>query len=281
MKELSYDISLNDYKLAEYLALYDEHTGVERVLFYRLGWHIFFTNSKSFNQYAAFLNSRIRFKNYLLNVPFYILIGAIVILLIIFRHQINWITFLFALGFISTLLWIRHYLLNRASNNGMQTKEFLAFVDPERKRANFAYFESLNINDYESAGVLYQQLLKKEDVHVVNSEVDNVLDKTVRLLTLDFIFGSPGAMQELINKLQANSDNKLTKAGIYKVIGKILGASSDNIKSMIEKDLLIIRSTVPSPARIKQLLAVKSIFADANLPLLANEVDKVIKDYQS
>ncbi|WP_462265735.1 hypothetical protein [Mucilaginibacter sp.] len=78
--------------------------------------------------------------------------------------------------------------------------------------------------------------------------------------------------------MQANSDSKLSKAGIYKVLGKILGASSDNVKAMIEKDLLTITSTEPSSQRAKQLLAVKNTFADANLPLVANEVGKIIKE---
>ncbi|WP_462265739.1 hypothetical protein [Mucilaginibacter sp.] len=278
VKQLSYNISLSRYQLHEYLALYDEHTGVERILFYRLGWSVFFGNSKSFNQFASFLNSRIRLKNYLFSIPFYFLISIIIALLIVFNHQINWVAIVFGLGFSLALLWIRYYLLSRAENNGLQTKEFLTFIDPEKKKGNFFYFESLDINDYESAKVLYQQLLRKEDIPVFAPEVNAEMDKTIKLLALDFLLGAPGAMQEWVNKLQASSDSKLSKAGIYKVLGKILGASSDNVKAMIEKDLLTIRSTEPSSPRAKQLLAVKNIFVDANLPLVANEVDKVVKE---
>ncbi len=281
MKPLDLNVSLNDYRIREYFTIYDEYSGEERVRFYRLGWHVFLNNSKSFEQYESFLIGRTEVWNYLFSIPIYSVI-ATAIFLVIYNRQLNWSGFLISFAFIGILSFIRLVLLRKASNNQAQTKAFLSFIHPEKKKTNFTYFEGIDINDDQSAKQFYLALLKKEDFipaikpENINKEDKNYLDKTVKLLAIDLMLGSPGALNDMINKLINASEKKLTKTGIYRVLGKILSASPDNIKSTIERELVIIRTDELPEQRIKQLQAVRNLFAEANLNLLANEVDSLL-----
>ncbi|MFC4871016.1 hypothetical protein [Negadavirga shengliensis] len=103
------------------------------------------------------------------------------------------------------------------------------------------------------------------------------LDKTEKLLALDFLLGGPGALNEMINKLSLDPNCGLSKEGVYRVLGEVLSASPDNIKKDITKGVKDIRSGENlSAKRIDQLRNVKAIFNRSKLALKANEIDLLI-----
>ncbi|MEX2568510.1 MAG: hypothetical protein WD431_21380 [Cyclobacteriaceae bacterium] len=106
---------------------------------------------------------------------------------------------------------------------------------------------------------------------------ENKLDKTEKLLAIDFLLGEPGTLNELINKLCLNPNCSLSKEGVYRVLGEILSASPSNIKKDITKRVKEIRSGENlSPKRIDQLRNVKAVFTQSKLALKASEIDRLI-----
>lgn len=106
---------------------------------------------------------------------------------------------------------------------------------------------------------------------------ENKLDKTEKLLAIDYLLGGPGNLNELINKLCQDRNNCLTKKSVYKVLGEILATSPDNIKKDIIYGVKDIRiGNRLSSKRIDQLKTIKEIFSHANLKLKAGEVGKLI-----
>src|SRR5690606_9914200 len=124
---------------------------------------------------------------------------------------------------------IIYSLIGHTIKNIRETKIFLSYVDPSAKAANFREFESLDFNDLESAETFYENMRAKKDYSPIQ-DIDAKLDKTEKLLAIDFLLGEPGALNEYINKLCLDPHCNLTKEGIYRVIGEILSASPHNIK---------------------------------------------------
>jgi hypothetical protein len=119
-------------------------------------------------------------------------------------------------------------------------------------------------------------MLAKQD-YIPEESFINRLDKTEKLLAIDFLLGEPGKFNELINKLCLDPESCLTKEGIYRVLGEILAASPDNIKKDITNGIKEIRyGENLSAKRIDQLKRVKAVFSHSNLPLKAKEIQRLI-----
>src|SRR5690606_24532570 len=117
----------------------------------------------------------------------------------------------------------------------------LNYVDPSSKAANFREFENLNFDDFESAEAFYENMRAKKD-YGPDEKVDAQLDKTEKLLAIDFLLGEAGTLNSLINKLCLDPRCSLTKEGIYRVLGEILAASPHNIKKDITRGIEEIRN---------------------------------------
>lgn len=111
---------------------------------------------------------------------------------------------------------------------------------------------------------------------------ENKLDKTEKLLAIDFLLGGPGTLNELINKLCLNPNFNMSKEGVYRILGQILSASPSNIKKDIVRGVKEIRSGENlSTKRIAQLRNIKAIFNQSKLALKANEIDRLIHNLKS
>src|SRR5690606_40598405 len=97
-------------------------------------------------------------------------------------------------------------------------------------------FESLSFNELESAEAFYENMRAKKNYN--SPEVtDTKLDKTEKLLAIDFVLGEPGMLNDLINKLCLDQNSRLTKEGIYRVLGEILIGSPHNTKKYVTRGL--------------------------------------------
>ena len=172
-------------------------------------------------------------------------------------------------------------MIGNTLKNIRETGIFLKYVDPAEKLPNFREFENLDFMDKVGAIQFYDNMRAKRDYSIIAAD-ENELDKTEKLLALDFLLGGPGNLNELINKLCHHSTCKLTKEGVYRVLGEILAASPDNIKKDITKGVKDIRSgNSLSQKRIDQLTNVKAIFNQSKLTLKANEIDKLLDTAQT
>ncbi|MEX0882761.1 MAG: hypothetical protein WDZ72_04740, partial [Cyclobacteriaceae bacterium] len=171
---------------------------------------------------------------------------------------------------------IIYNLIGNTLKNIRETGIFLKYVDPTEKLANFREFENLDFQDREGAQLFYENMRAKRDYNLVETS-ETKLDKTEKLLAIDFLLGEPGTLNELINKLCLNPNCSLSKEGVYRVLGEILSASPSNIKKDITKRVSEIRCGANlSPKRIDQLKNVKAIFNHSKLGLKANEIDELI-----
>ncbi len=153
---------------------------------------------------------------------------------------------------------------------------FLKYVDPSIKLENFREFENPDFSEKESAQVFYENMCAKSDYTPIESSMGN-LDKTEKLLAIDFFLGEPRTSNELINKLCLDPKCSLSKEGIYRVLGEVLAASPDNIKKGITRGVKEIRSGENlSTKRIDQPRNVKAIFSQSKLALKANGNDRLI-----
>jgi hypothetical protein len=160
------------------------------------------------------------------------------------------------------------------------------YVSPSEKLANFREFQNLDFLNKEGALLFYENMRAKRDYTPVeisqnNLTTENKLDKTEKLLAIDFLLGRPGIFNELINKLCLDPNCSLSKEGVYRVLGEILTASPDNIKKDITKGIKEIRKGKnPSSKRIDQLRNVKAIFIHSKLALKAKEIDRLISNLE-
>jgi hypothetical protein len=154
---------------------------------------------------------------------------------------------------------IIYNLIGNTFKNIRETGIFLKYVDPYQKLENFREFEDLDFLDNDNAQVFYENMRTKRD-YTVESSTGN-LDKTEKLLAIDFLLGGPGTTHELINKLCVDQNCSLSKEGIFRILGEVLAASPDNIKKDITRGIKEIRSgNNLSPKRIDQLRNVKAVF---------------------
>lgn len=275
MKFLNPNKPLWLYKLSEYLLLFDGKSEEERIMAYRYGWHIFSENKHHFEDFSKLVVRRKWFIYLCLIYP--IAFTALSLLLALSTLIIPiWMKLPLAIFFSGTTALIIYTLIGSTFKNIRETKIFLNYVDPSSKAANFREFENLNFDDFESAEAFYENMRAKRDYKNIQ-EIDTKLDKTEKLLAIDFLLGKPGTLNDLINKLCLDPHYNLTKEGIYRVIGGILAASPYNIKKDITKGIEEIRNAENlSTKRIDQLKNVKEVFTHSKLIAKANEVDRLI-----
>lgn len=275
MKLLNPNKPLWLYKLSEHLLLFDGNSEEERIMAYRYGWHIFSDNKHHFEDFSKLVVRRKWFIHLCLIYP--IAFTAISLLLTLSVLTIPfWMKLPLAIAFSGITGLIIYTLIGSTLKNIRETQIFLSYVDPANKAANFREFESLDFNELESAEAFYENMRAKKDYSPIQA-VDTKLDKTEKLLAVDFLLGEPGTLNDLINKICLDQNNRLTKEGVYRVLGEILIASPDNIKKDITKGIEEIRcAETLSGKRIDQLKNVKEVFTHSKLTAKANEVDRLI-----
>lgn len=263
------------YQLWEYLLLYDGKSEEERLLAYRYGWLIYSKNKLHFEDYTNLLLRRKWFIYLSLVYPIILTAASLLLALSIWTVEV-WMKVPIAVIFSILTAAIIYALIGNTLKNIRETKIFLAFLNPSVKIINFREFENMDCHDLESAELFYENMRAKRDYLSINV-LEKGLDKTEKLLAIDFLLGEPGSLNDLINKMSLNPNSCLTKEGIYKVIGEVLSASPDNIKKEITKGIKEIRiGEKLSTKRMDQLRTVKSIFCKAKLVLKANEVDNLL-----
>src|SRR5690606_22326484 len=176
-----------------------------------------------------------------------------------------WMKLPLALLFSGAKALIIYTLIGSTVKNIRETKIFLNYVDPSNKAANFREFEGLDFNGLASAEAFYENMRAKKDYSPIK-DIDTKLDKTEKLLAIDFLLGEPGMLNDLINKLCLDQNSRLTKEGIYRVLGEILIASPHNIKKDVTRVIEEIRNAEKlSTKRIDQLKNVKEVFTHSKL----------------
>ena len=275
MKLLNPNKPLWLYKLSEYLLLFDGKSEEERIIAYRYGWHMFSENKYHFEDFSKLVIRRKWFIYLCLIYPMAFTALSILLALSVLTIPF-WMKLPLAIFFSGTTALIIYTLIGSTFKNIRETKIFLNYVDPSSKAANFSAFESLEYNDFQSAETFYENMRAKKDYRPIQ-DIDAKLDKTEKLLAIDFLLGEPGALNEFINKLCLDPHCSLTKEGIYRVMGEILTASPHNIKKDITRGIEEIRCAEKlSPKRIDQLKNVKEVFASSKLASKAVEIDRLI-----
>ncbi|WP_162342703.1 hypothetical protein [Cyclobacterium salsum] len=263
------------YKLREYLLLFDGSSEEERMLAYRYGWHTFSSNRHHFEDFAHFIRRRKWFIYLSLIYPIILTFLSLLLAVSVLTIDVT-LKVPMALIFSGITAGIIYNLIGNTLKNIRETSIFLKYVDPTEKLANFREFETLDFLDREAALQFYENMRAKRDYTQIEA-LENRLDKTEKLLALDFLLGEPGILNELINKLCLDQNCSLSKEGVYRVLGEILTASPDNIKKDITKKVIEIRSgECLSRKRIDQLWNVKAVFSQAKLALKACEIDRLI-----
>src|SRR5690554_1410101 len=262
MKLLNPNKPLWLYKLSEYLLLFDGNSEEERIIAYRYGWHMFSENKYHFEDFSKLVIRRKWFIYLCLIYPMAFTALSILLALSVLTIPF-WMKLPLAILFSGVTALIIYTLIGSTFKNIRETKIFLNYVDPSSKAANFREFENLNFDDFESAEAFYENMRAKKDyIHI--QEIDTKLDKTEKLLAIDFLLGEPGTLNDLINKLCLDQNNRLTKEGVYRVLGEIICASPHNIKKDITGGIKEIRcAETLSGKRIDQLNNVRKAFSNA------------------
>src|SRR5690554_5167683 len=279
MKLLNPNKPLWLYKLSEYLLLFDGNSEEERIIAYRYGWHMFSENKYHFEDFSKLVIRRKWFIYLCLIYPMAFTALSILVALSVLTLPL-WMKLPLAIFFSGVTALIIYTLIGSTLKNIRETKIFLNYVNPSSKSANFREFESLDFNEFESAEAFYENMRAKNDYNP-NQALDCKLDKTEKLLAIDFLLGEPSTLNNLINKLCLDKNSNLTKEGIYRVLGEILIASPHNIKKDITAGIEEIRcAEALSGKRIDQLNNVRKAFLNAKLRLKAGEVDQLIDNLQ-
>src|SRR5690606_23788313 len=157
----------------------------ERIMAYRYGWHIFSENKHHFEDFSNLMIRRKWFIYLCLVYP--IVITALSLLLALSVLTIAlWMKLPLAIIFSGITAVIIYILIGSTLKNIRETKIFLNYVDPSNKAANFREFENLNFDGLESAEAFYENMRAKKD-YGPDEKVDTRLDKTEKLLAIDFL----------------------------------------------------------------------------------------------
>jgi hypothetical protein len=263
------------YKLREYLLLFDGGTEEERILAYRYGWHIFSSNRQHFEDFAQFIKRRKWFVLLSLIYPILFALFSLLLALSLLTIEVA-LKIPLALIFSGITAGIIYNLIGKTFKNIRETGIFLNYIDPSNKLDNFREFEDLDFLDKDTAMAFYENMRSKRDYSPTDTST-GTLDKTEKLLAIDFLLGGPGTTHELINKLCVDQNCSLSKEGIFRILGEVLAASPDNIKKDITRGIKEIRSgNNLSPKRIDQLRNVKTVFIQSKLALKASEIDRLL-----
>ncbi len=227
------------YKLREYLLLFDGGTEEERMLAYRYGWHIFSSNRQHFEDFAKFITRRKWFVYLSLVYPILFAFFSLLLALSVLTIEVV-LKIPLALIFSGITAGIIYNLIGNTFKNIRETGIFLKYINPYQKLDNFREFEKLDFLDRDNAQVFYENMRTKRN-YTVESSTGN-LDKTEKLLAIDFLLGGPGTTHELINKLCVDQNCSLSKEGIFRILGEVLAASPDNIIKDITRGINEIRA---------------------------------------
>jgi hypothetical protein len=263
------------YKLWEYLLLYDGRTEEERILAYRYGWNIITCNRQHYEDFSDFIRRRKWFIYLSLIYPLLFTFLSILLALSSLTIEVTMKVPL-ALVLSGITAGIIYNLIGNTFKNIRETSIFLTYANPTAKLSNFREFENLDFLEMEAAQLFHENMQAKRDYNLVEIS-ESRLDKTEKLLAIDFLLGGPGTLNELINKLCLDPNCSLSKEGVYRVLGEILSASPSNIKKDIARRVKEIRyGKNLFPKRIDQLRNVKAIFTQSKLGLKASEIDRLI-----
>ncbi|WP_268034858.1 hypothetical protein [Algoriphagus sp. PAP.12] len=272
MKKFGSDLSLGQYKAKESFWYFDELSEEERILAYRLGWQIFDRHKMFFEDFSAFHRRR----GYLLQSLGYLialtLFAAVFFIILVHPSVLKYALGLFVFaGSIMTFIVI----LGKARKNLRETKRFFNYIDPIVKPENHKAFLNLDLDDHEGAEAFYSNLRKGIDYK--EELIDLVeYDKTISLLAIDFLLGSPGSLNELKQKA-LQQDPELTSGGFDKVISSVIGGTDRGIRdyfSKISHDILTTKDL--SGKRKEQLFKVREIFVKAGLKRKVASIDDFI-----
>jgi hypothetical protein len=274
MKKFDSNLSLGQYKAKESLWYFDELSEEDRVLAYRLGWQIFDQNKMFFEDFSAFHKR----KGYLLQSLGYLitvtLLASVFFIILVHPSLLKYAFGLFVLaGSIMTFIVI----MGKARKNLRETRRFFNYIDPVGKPENYKAFLNLELNDYASAEEFYSNLRKGIDYQEEQIEVVEY-DKTISLLAIDFLIGSPGSLNGLKQKA-LQQDPELTSGGFDKVISSVIGGTDRGIRDYFSKisiDIMIAKDL--SSKRKEQLFKVREIFVKAGLKRKVASIDDFISN---
>jgi len=189
MKKLDPKTPLWHYKLREYLLLFDGYSEEERILAYRFGWYIFSSNRQHFEDFSNFIRRRKWFINLSLVYPILFAFFSLVLALSVLTIEVS-LKLPLALLISGITAGIIYNLIGNTLKNIRETGIFLKYVDPTEKLANFREFENLDFQDREGAQLFYENMRAKRDYNLLETP-ENKLDKTEKLLAIDFLLGEP------------------------------------------------------------------------------------------
>lgn len=272
MKKFESDISLGEYKAKESFWYFDELSEEERVLAYRLGWHIFDSHKMFFEDFSAFHRRR----GYLLQGLVYLIAGILLVstFFIVLVHP-SALKFAFGLFVLAGSIMTHIIIVGKARKNLRERSRFFTYIDPIGKPKNFEAFLNLNLNDNEGAGEFYSNLRKGVDYQEEQIEVVEY-DKTISLLAIDFLIGKPGSLNDLKQKL-LQQDPDISSGGFDKVVSSVIGGTDRGVRdyfSKISSDILSAKELTGK--RKEQLFKVREIFAKAALKRKVASVDDFI-----
>jgi len=274
MKKFESDLSLGQYKAKESFWYFDELSEEERILAYRLGWQIFDGHKMFFEDFLAFHKRR----GYLLQGLGY-LIAVVLLISVLFIVLVHPSTLKYAFGLFVLAGSIMTFIviMGKARKNLRETSRFFDYIDPLTKPYNYKEFLNLDLNDFAGAEIFYSNLRKGIDYQEEQIELVEY-DKTISLLAIDFLLGSPGSLNELKQKA-LQQDPELSSGGFDKVISSVIGGTDRGIRdyfSKISQDILTAKDLTGK--RKEQLFKVREIFVKASLKRKVAAIDDFISN---
>ncbi|WP_339879741.1 hypothetical protein [uncultured Algoriphagus sp.] len=272
MRKFDSKLSLGQYKAKESFWYFDELSEEERILAYRLGWNIFDLNKMFFEDFSSFHKR----KGLILQSLGY-LIGTILFLTVFFillAHP-SVIKYAFGIFVLAGSIMTFIVIIGKARKNLRETIRFFKYIDPIDKPENHQAFLNLELDDHSEAKEFYSNLRKGKDYVKESIEVVE-FDKTISLLTIDFLIGNLGAFNEVKQKALQN-DHDLSSGGFDKVISSVVGGTDRGVRAYFSKisEELILSKTLSSQ-RKDQLFKVRGIFISAGLKRKAALIDDFI-----
>ncbi len=264
------ELGFAQYVIRELVGYYDySANGCDRLQAYLLGRDQFVNRNLSLDTYMNFIKWRGVFLVTLLILGLVTIIWLTIILFkAISNGSIAYTSM--AVIVITSVVAVLVFLQSKFFLNYSQTKYLLKFIQSDV--VNKAAFIQLDLNDPEAIAQFQSAyLLNRPYVEKKLSEVN--LDRTEKLLLLDYLVGEPGSLNESINKLY-HQNPKLSKRGIFAVLGDILNTDEDNIrKGLPELEKIRNQSGPLSAKRKQQLVQVQEIFRRANFLHIVSEIE--------
>jgi hypothetical protein len=244
--------------------------GIERFNAYLVGRDLFIKRNLSIDTFLNF----IKWRGVLLITLFMLGLVTIILLCFILFMAISNGALAYALMavfVIFSILGVLGFLQSKFFLNYSQTKYLLRFLQGDE--ANKAAFIQLDQNVPEAVAEFQSAYLLNRS-YGENKISDINLNRTEKLLLMDYLAGDPGGFNDGINKLY-HYNPKLSKKGIFTILGEILNTDADNIrKGLPEIEKIRTQSHPLSAKRKQQLVQVQEIFKRANFMHIVNEIEE-------